>query len=150
MKIKIKLLNEKAKLPSKTYKSDFCYDCVATSCEIVSPGVYKYGLGFAIEIDNENFRYIKYAVCKGIELRARSSIYKTGMLLTNTPGTIDEDYRGEIFAVFYHVKQELPPYQIGDKICQLRFICSEQIEWVEVDSLTETQRGEDGYGSTGK
>ena len=51
MEVKIKKLHPDAVMPYKTYEDDCCYDVVATSCEEVAPNVYKYGLGFALEID---------------------------------------------------------------------------------------------------
>jgi len=99
MKVKIKLLNDKAKVPFKTYDEDFCYDCVATSCEEIAPNVYKYGLGFATEIVVPDFWQERY-MCVSIDARPRSSIWKTGMILSNCEGTIDELYRGELAPFF--------------------------------------------------
>lgn len=150
MKILVKRLNEKAKLPYQTYPSDFCYDVVATSCEEVAPNVYKYGLGIAMMMDprERNFIHDKIKTC--IEFRPRSSVWKTGMVLSNCTGTIDEHYRGEICAVFYHVMPKMPKYEIGDRIGQVYFNTAVSVDWEEVDTLDTTDRGEGGYGSTGK
>jgi dUTP pyrophosphatase len=71
------------------------------------------------------------------------------MLLSNCVGVIDSDYRGEITAVFIGVDNELC-YNVGDRICQLVIMPYPEIEFVEADELSETERGAGGYGSTGK
>ena len=148
MKIQVKKLNPNAVIPSKTYDKDFCYDCVATSCEEIAPNVYKYGLGLAFQIERD-------AITPGearlsIDIRPRSSVWKTGMVLSNCEGTVDELYTGEVSAVFYHVMPNMPKYEVGDRICQLKLGVTEDIEWEEVEVLDETERGTGGYGSTGK
>ena len=164
MKVKVKKTHHEAVLPFKTYNEDFCYDVVATTCEQVAPNVYKYGIGLAFEIDNANY-HPQYAMWinwgrKGhfkhqdfqlsIDLRPRSSVWKTGMVLSNCIGTIDQLYRGEVSAVFYHIFPEMPKYQIGDKIGQIKLGLTLPIEFMETEELTATERGAKGYGSTGK
>ena len=118
MKVKVKKLTPTAVIPYKTYQDDFCYDITATSCEQISPGIYRYGTGIALEIDDTPHTYPSDLVDLGLTIRPRSSIYKTGMILSNSLGTIDFGYRNEIMAVFYHVIPTLPPYQVGDRIAQ--------------------------------
>ena len=144
MKVKIKRLDPKAVIPFKTYDRDFCYDCIAVSEEEVAPNVWKYGLGFALEIEDGEIDIIPSA-----EIRPRSSIWKTGMVLSNSVGTVDELYRGEISAVFYHVMPNMPRYKVGDKVCQLHISTTERIDFELVEELTPTNRGCNGYGSTG-
>jgi dUTP pyrophosphatase len=149
MKVRIKKLNPNAVTPFKTYEKDFCYDCIATSCEEVAPNVYKYGLGFALEIERSiNWKHTDISL--SIDARPRSSIWKTGMILSNCEGTIDELYRGEISAVFYHVMPNMPRYKVGDKIVQIKIGITEPIEFEEVNELSETERGQGGFGSTDK
>ena len=81
MRVKIKILDPKAVIPFKTHDRDFCYDCVAVSEEEVAPNVWKYGLGFALEIEDGGIDIIPSA-----EIRPRSSIWKTGMVLSNSVG----------------------------------------------------------------
>ena len=147
MLVRIKKLNENAKLPFKTYDKDFCYDVIATSCEEVAPNVYKYGLGLAFEIDRE---LKKPSFNVSIDFRPRSSVWKTGMILSNCTGTIDELYRGEVMAVFYHVMKEMPRYQVGDKIGQIKLGITIPMDFIEVEELEESERGANGFGSTGK
>lgn len=144
MKVKIKILDTKAVIPFKTHDRDFCYDCIAVSEEEVAPNVWKYGLGFALEIEDRGIDIIPSA-----EIRPRSSIWKTGMVLSNSVGTVDEPYRGEISAVFYHVMPNMPRYKVGDKICQLHITTTGYIEFELAEELTPTDRGCNGYGSTG-
>ena len=144
MRVKIKRLDPKAVIPFKTYDRDFCYDCIAISEEEVAPNVWKYGLGFALEIEDRDIDIIPSA-----EIRPRSSIWKTGMVLSNSVGTVDEPYRGEISAVFYHVMPNMPRYKVGDKVCQLHISTTERINFELVEELTPTNRGCNGYGSTG-
>lgn len=146
MQVKVKKLNENAVLPFKAHKSDFCYDVVATSCEEIAPNVYRYGTGLAMQIVREE----NEDTVLGITARPRSSVWKTGMVLSNCEGTIDEGYTGEIMAVFYHVMPEMPKYNVGDKIFQIHIDITTPMQFIEVDELSETDRGDGGYGSTGK
>lgn len=161
MKVKVKFKNEEAKrlyleasdnktiFPFKKHNSDFCYDAVAVSCEEIAPNVYKYGLGISAQIvrDKEDEGKSFYL---GITVRPRSSICNTGMVLSNAPGTVDEGYTGEISVVMYHVLTDMPKYNVGDRVCQLNIDIAPQIEFLEVDTLDDTTRGDGGYGSTGK
>lgn len=165
MKVKIKKTHPNAKEPFKKYKEDFCYDLYAVSCEELAPNVWKYGLGLAFEIDREEYKYfisrkIKYCenMCGkdeivpllSLDFRPRSSVWKTGMVLSNCQGTVDELFRGETSAVFYHVMPNMPKYEIGDRVIQCKIGLTLPIEWEETEELSETERGENGYGHTGK
>jgi len=147
MKILVKKLHPDAKIPYKTHDNDFCYDCVAVSCEKLADNVYKYGLGLSFEIIRDDGQK---EIITDIEARPRSSVWKTGMMLSNCVGTIDEPYRGEVAAIFYHVFPNMPKYEVGDRVVQICLGTTEKIEFEEVDELSETQRGTGGFGSTGK
>jgi len=138
-KVKIKILNKEAQVPKRALENDACYDVVATSKKNLGDGRIQYGLGFALEIP-ENTQ---------ADFRSRSSIHKTGLVLANSIGTIDEGYRGEIGAVFYHVIPTLPPYEIGDRILQMQIRSREDVDFEVVDELSVTDRGLGGFGSTG-
>lgn len=144
MKVKVKKLNDKAVIPFKTYERDFCYDVVATSCEEVAPNIYKYGIGLAFQVEPNSFEVFS------LDFRPRSSVWKTGMVLSNCIGTIDEPYRGEVSAVFYHVMPNLPKYEVGDRIGQIKIGTTYPIDFVEVEELDPTERNDGGFGSTGK
>lgn len=140
MQVKIKLLNENAKVPRKAYNTDACYDVYATSRKDYGDGRIEYGLGIALEIPSGT----------RVDLRPRSSIHKTGLLLSNSVGTGDHGYTGEYKAVFYHVFQWLKPYDVGERILQLHIENVIDVDFQVVDELSETERGEGGYGSTGR
>ena len=150
MNVKVKKLTPTAVIPYKTHQDDFCYDITATSCEQISPGIYRYGTGIALEIDDPLHTYPSDLLALGLTIRPRSSIYKTGMILSNSLGTIDFGYRNEIMAVFYHVIPTLPPYKVGDRIAQIHLDLTEKIQFIHADQLSSTPRGLRGYGSTGK
>lgn len=113
----------------------------------IAPNVWKYGLGFALQIENRN----KPAdISRCFTLRPRSSVWKTGMVLSNSEATIDDGFVGEISAVFYHVFPKMPRYNVGDKIVQFHLETSDNIMFVETDELNKTERGDNGYGSSDK
>lgn len=149
MKVKVKKLNRNAVIPFKTYGKDFCYDVVATSCEEIAQDVYKYGIGLAFQIDRESFEEDD-GIQLSIDFRPRSSVWKTGLALSNCTGTIDELYTGEVSAIFYHVMKSMPIYKVGEKIGQIKIGMTFPMMFSEVDNLSETDRGSNGYGSTGK
>jgi len=151
MIVKIKKLNEKAVMPTKAHEDDFCFDVVATSCEEIAPNVYKYGTGLALQINDGNRRMSKRrGAILGIDARPRSSVWKTGMILSCRTGTVDAGYTGEISAVFYHVMPNMPRYEVGDRIMQICISHTYDIEFAETEELSKTDRGDGGYGSTGK
>jgi dUTP pyrophosphatase len=138
--IKIKLLHPSAQVPKKAIDTDACYDVIATSKNDLGDGRIHYGLGFAMEIPEGT----------QLDLRPRSSIHKTGLILSNCIGTGDEEYRGEYQAFFYHVIPSLPPYNVGDRILQVQLRTREDVIFREVEVLSDTVRGEGGFGHTGK
>ena len=170
MRVKFKKLRENAKLPTKSHESDFCYDVYACDCIEVAPNVYKYPLGFALQIDEDADILLeedtvlrqmwqidlgcnsvkKRRAILSIDFRPRSSIYKTGMVLCNSCGTVDRDYTGEVCAFFYHVMPNMPKYEVGDRVAQMKIGFTLPMEFVEVEELGETERGDGGFGSTGK
>ncbi|WP_242120157.1 dUTP diphosphatase [Aestuariivivens sediminicola] len=84
------------------------------------------------------------------QVRPRSGLAaKKGITVLNAPGTIDADYRGEIGVILVNLSHEDFIVQNGERIAQLVIARHERTEWVEVDELTETSRGEGGFGSTG-
>ena len=162
MKVKIKKISQGAKLPTKGREGDFCYDVWAISEEEIAPNIWRYGLGFKYEIERENMPFVINVDYLGgapffddfdisIDLRPKSSIWLTGMSLANAPGTLDEFYRGEAKAVFYHVMTNMPRYRVGDKIGQIKIGIAPKVEFEFVDDINEnTERGSGGFGSTGK
>lgn len=97
------------------------------------------------------FNFEKSGIKLDIDVRPRSSIYKTGLILCNSVGTVDEDYRGEIFCFFRKVEPDGTIYKIGDAIAQMKIGFTLPVEFVEVDSLNDNvERGNKGFGSSSK
>ena len=85
------------------------------------------------------------------QIRPRSGLaYKHGITCLNTPGTIDADYRGEIKVLLVNLSSEDVIIEDGMRIAQMVVARHEKVEWVETDSLEESERGEGGFGSTGE
>ena len=85
------------------------------------------------------------------QMRPRSGLALNECItLLNTPGTIDADYRGEIRIILVNLSHEVAQVNDGDRICQMVINKVEQAELVEVESLSDTERGEGGFGHTGK
>lgn len=96
---------------------------------------------------------LRIALPQGYEaqVRPRSGLaLKHGITVLNSPGTIDADYRGEVGVILINLGQE--PFEIkhGDRIAQMVVAPYARVSWNSVDSLDETQRGEGGFGHTGK
>ena len=148
MKVRIKKLNEGAKVPSYSKEGDAGLDFTAVEISRDNVGNITYHTGLAVEIPQG---YV------GL-LFPRSSISKKQQFLTNCVGVIDSSYRGEIMAKFkpvmgsYNTILELfesSEYQVGDRIVQMIIIPYPQIEFEEVEELSDTERGYGGFGHTG-
>lgn len=141
--IKIKKLNEKAVLPQKADNGSAGWDLIATSERLVLEGpisYVEYGTSLALEIP-PGFVGLLFP---------RSSISSnTSLILNNSIGLLDSSYRGEIKARF---KSTLTvggkKYKLGDKIAQLMVIPYPEIDFEEVNELSETKRGDGGFGSS--
>ncbi|MFM7662797.1 MAG: dUTP diphosphatase [Bacteroidota bacterium] len=84
------------------------------------------------------------------QVRPRSGLaLKKGITVLNSPGTIDADYRGEIGVILINLSNEAFEVENGERIAQLLFSRIEQIEFEQVENLSETERGSGGFGSTG-
>lgn len=140
--LKIKKLNDNAVIPQYAKEGDAGLDLTATSKVWNSElRTYTYGTGLALEIPQG---YV------GL-LFPRSSIYKTPLTLANSVGVIDSGYRGEVKVNFKATTQAIFEYQEGDRIAQLIVMPYPKVEEiVVVDELSDTSRGEGGFGSTGK
>lgn len=157
MIVKIKKLNENAVIPFKKHPiEDACYDLIPVSCEYDKMrDRFIYHLGFATEFSSD----------WEAEIRPRSSNTKTDAYIPNGPGTIDSGYRGEWLVIYklrtpfdqlfsdgdrelnlLEMENELRPYKIDGKtaIAQVKFNRVEHTNWVEVDELSDTNRGADG------
>ena len=154
MQVRIKKLNELAVIPTYAKDGDAGMDVIATSIISDTPTQITYGLGIALEIP-KGFVGLVFP---------RSSIRKTGLQLSNSVGVIDSGYRGELQATFnkvfggdrfYDETKNTEDtsnnfYKVGDRIAQIIIIPYPQIEFEEVEELSDSERGEGGFGSTGK
>jgi len=84
------------------------------------------------------------------QVRPRSGLAaKKGVTVLNAPGTVDADYRGEIGVILVNLSNEVFVVENGERIAQLVIAKHERANWIEVEVLSETSRGEGGFGSTG-
>jgi len=89
---------------------------------------------------------------KGFEcqIRPRSGLaLKRGLTVLNSPGTIDADYRGEVCVILVNLSNEAQTIENGERICQMVVARYSTVEWIAVDELTQTTRGEGGFGHSG-
>ena len=94
--------------------------------------------------------FIELPIGLEAQVRPRSGLAaKKGITVLNTPGTIDADYRGEIGVILVNLSSEDFCIENGERIAQLIISKHERAEWIEVEELSETSRGEGGFGSTG-
>lgn len=141
MKINFKRLNSKAIMPIYATSGSACFDMCATEHGVVSPGgslIVETGL--SVEIPQGY----------GLFLFSRSGHgFKNSIRLANCVGVIDSDYRGEIMVKLSN--DGLMPFTIaaGDRVCQGVLLPAIQAELVEVEQLSDTERGAGGFGSTG-
>ena len=142
VKVRVKLLSPDAKMPMAAKRGDVAFDLFSTMDYELRPGErFAVPTGIAIEIP------------PGYEgqVRPRSGLaLKEGITVLNTPGTIDSGYRGEVKTIMINHNGE--PFKItkGMRISQLAIRPVPEVEFIEVDELTDTERGEGGFGSTGK
>lgn len=95
--------------------------------------------------------YVELPVGYEAQIRPRSGLaLKHGISLLNTPGTIDADYRGEIGVIMVNLSNEEFTVNDGDRIAQMVVARHEQVEWQPVETLADSERGEGGFGHTGK
>jgi dUTP pyrophosphatase len=154
MEVKIKKLKPNAVIPTYAKDGDAGMDLVATEILKDTPEQITYGTGIALEIP---YGFVGLVF-------PRSSIRKTGLQLSNSVGVIDSGYRGELQATFnklfggdrFYDETKLTEitsndfYKVGDRIAQIMIIPYPPIEFVEADELSDSERGEGGFGSTGK
>jgi dUTP pyrophosphatase len=94
--------------------------------------------------------FIELPIGYEAQVRPRSGLaIKKGITVLNSPGTVDADYRGEIGVILVNLSNEDFIIENGERIAQLIIAKHERAEWIEVQELSETTRGEGGFGSTG-
>lgn len=139
--IKYVKLSSAAVEPSRAYEHDAAWDLTATRFSKVDEGDYgylEYGTDIAVEIPPG---YVG-------KIFPRSSISKTGLILSNSVGIVDPNYRGEIVFRFKWIK-DTKRYEVGDRIGQIRIERTPSIKWELVTELSESERGNGAFGSSG-
>ncbi|SDB86745.1 dUTP diphosphatase [Williamwhitmania taraxaci] len=85
------------------------------------------------------------------QVRPRSGLaFKHGITVLNTPGTIDADYRGEIKVILVNLSNQSFSIEAGERIAQIVFSKIELVSWVDVNAISNTDRGDGGFGHTGR
>jgi dUTP pyrophosphatase len=141
MKLKIKKLSSNSKLPTKATSGSACYDVYSRKRILLSPmekALVPTGLSFELP---PGF---------GMDIRPRSGLALKGLVILNSPGTLDSDYRGELMVPSINLSSGNILIDKGDRIAQIRLFKTIDIEFEEVEELSETERGVGGFGSTGK
>jgi len=137
MQVKFIKTQPNAVMPKYATNGDAGLDLTAVSCKIIDSEHVKYNFGIAVEIPTGYVGLIF----------PRSSCYKKRQLMSNCVGVIDSGYRGEISTIMLGTSQE--SYDEGDRVAQLIIMPYPNVEMVEVVKLSESERGNGGYGSTG-
>ena len=166
--IKCKQLDEKAVIPFYAKEGDACMDITAIDLEYdLKNDRYIYHTGLAFEVPEGYY----------MDLRPRSSNTKCDFYIPNAPGTLDSGYRGELLVVFKRRDKialedfamlfkgcdpnqvmtayvnsmlSIAPYVPGDRVCQMQVLPRPNVNIEVVEELSESERGEGGFGSTGK
>lgn len=141
MKLLVEKINEKAIIPFKAHDGDAGMDLFSIEEVIIKPMERKLihtGIKIGLPKNTE------------AQVRPRSGLaLKHGITVLNTPGTIDEGYRGEIGVILINLSNEDFKVEVGMKIAQMVIKEVLVLDVEEVSELTETERGEGGFGSTG-
>ncbi|MGD2072855.1 MAG: dUTP diphosphatase [Candidatus Thorarchaeota archaeon] len=139
--VKVKKLSVEAQMPRTANPGDVAFDLYSLADYNLEPGNrHPIPTGIAVEIP------------KGYEgqIRPRSGLgLKYGLTVINTPGTIDSGYRGEVRVTLLNLGNEAFQVHKGMRIAQLAIRPVPNVQFLEVDELSETERGEGGFGSSG-
>jgi len=140
IKVKFKRLAEGAKVPEYAHSTDACFDIFALEAGVVEAHKHvliKTGLAYALPEDYE------------IQVRPRSGhAYKKMITVLNTPGTIDEDYRGDLGVIIINHSNEAFSWEAGAAVAQGAIKPVYRAEFTKVDEVNETERSDGGFGST--
>lgn len=141
MKLLVKKLDKDAKLPTKATLGSACYDVYSTDRKVFSPNEHHIlHTGLVFEVPDGY----------GMDIRPRSGLASRGLIMLNSPGVLDSDYRGELIMSCANYSNGNILVGKGDRIAQIRLFKIIDIDFEEVEELTKTRRGEGGFGSTGR
>lgn len=149
--VEVKCYRDDKSIPLPTYghvstsgrAEDACCDLVCKSVEVTTDGRIKCGTGLHVALGQHD----------ALSIRPNSRITKYGLVIANSPITIDECYRGEILVVFRPISDNYVMPKVGDVIAQCEITHHPQIHFTEVETLEDlgiTARGAGGFGSTKK
>ena len=138
MKVKFRKLDEDAVTPSYAKEGDAGLDLTCIDLEIDND-ITTYKTGIAIQIP-EGFMGLIFP---------RSSVYKKDLILSNSIGVIDSGYRGEILIKYRETSAYPEVFKVGERVAQLIILPVPYVDLIEVEELSETDRGTKGHGSTG-
>lgn len=142
MDLRIKRLTLTAKLPVRSSEHASCFDIYSDVDGVIEPGerlLVKTGLSVAVPPGYE------------VQVRSRSGLaLKHGIMVLNSPGTVDADYRGEVGVILMNLSKEKFGFQQGERIAQMGVYRVELCPIQEVEVLDDTARGAGGFGSTGR
>lgn len=142
MKIKLKKLSKNAKIPTYGTKDSAAVDLYAVEDVTWYPGDVKFvRSGWILEIPEGYY----------CDIRPRSGLAcRQQMIILNSPCTIDSDYRGELFTYMKNLGDTITTIKKGDRYAQMLLQKKIDIEFEEIEELTETDRGDGGFGHTGQ
>lgn len=136
------VLAEGAHVPEKKHPDDAGYDVYANENMVIHKGE-RAAVGTGLFFQPDSGWYIQVVPRSGLAL-------KSGITVLNTPGTIDSNYRNEIKVILANLSNEDYEVHKGDRIAQLIFTPSYEAAFFKVDTLDDSDRGQGGFGSTGK
>lgn len=139
--VKIKLISPNAKLPVRSTEESAGFDLFSTEKVILKSREFKaISTGIILEMP----------INMEAQVRPRSGLaFRHGVTVLNSPGTIDSDYRGEVKVILINHSDRDFEINIGDRVAQMVFSKVIKVDFVETTELSESQRGEGGFGSTG-
>lgn len=139
--LQFKKLHDHIKTPTRAHDTDACMDIYSPiDITLKKNSITKVHLGFSVACPTG------YKFC----LYSRSGLASKGILLSNSVGIVDEEYRGEVIAALYNINNEDYHVKSGDRILQCALEAVVPVQIIEVDELNQTSRGDGGFGSTGK
>lgn len=143
MKLEFKRLSDQAQTPAQAHAGDAGWDLYAAEEASIAPGErLAVGTGIAIAVPEGH---------AGLVLPRSGLAAKHGITLVNAPGLIDSGYRGEVRVLLLNTDPEASfEVAIGDRIAQLLLVRFERVEAAEVEDLDATERGQGGFGSSGR
>lgn len=140
--VSVQRLHQNARMPVLSTTGSACYDVYALeTVALPSRTVTKVRTGLAFDVPSEYF----------LDVRPRSGLaVKDGITIVNAPGTLDSDYRGELLVFLYNRRSVVHTVGAGDRIAQVRLAPVIRMSFTEVSELSFTERGGNGFGSTGR